>query len=197
MVETVGAVVLSAATVLTAWSAFESAKWSGAQATAFSAASASRTESVRASTAAGQQELGDQALFTAWLSASEQGQARVAALIAARFSPELRVAFTKWQDLSPAAAPATPFDLAAYRPGALDRAGQLETRASQEFDTATTDNQRSDDYVLMTVLFSIALFFGAVAGRVRRMQLEYLLTSLGLAVFVISAAITATFPVRF
>ena len=59
----------------------------------------------------------------------------------------------------------------------------------------------------MTVLFSIALFFGAlffgalffgaVAARVRRTNLEYLLTALGLAAFAVSAAVTATFPVHF
>ena len=47
--EIAATVLLSAATVLTAWSAFESTKWSGVQAIRFSRASASRTDSVRAS----------------------------------------------------------------------------------------------------------------------------------------------------
>ena len=63
------AVLLAAATVMVAWAAFQSAKWNGEQADAYSRASATRTESTRASTAAGQQTIIDVNTFTAWLDA--------------------------------------------------------------------------------------------------------------------------------
>ena len=92
-VEIVAAVLLSAATVFTAWSAFQSTKWTGVQAIGFSQAATSRTESVRASTRAGQQSLADVSVFTAWLTASNQGQTHLANLLATRFRGEFKVAF--------------------------------------------------------------------------------------------------------
>jgi hypothetical protein len=47
-IELVATVLLACATVLTAWSAFESTKWSGTQTIHFSQAGADRTESAKA-----------------------------------------------------------------------------------------------------------------------------------------------------
>ena len=68
--------LLAVATVATAWSAFQSAKWGGVQAGSYAAAGACRTESNRAAALAGQQTIIDVQLFTDWLAAvnEEQGQ---------------------------------------------------------------------------------------------------------------------------
>ena len=49
-VELIAAIMLSIATVVTAWSAYQATRWSGDQAEDYTSASATRTESVRAST---------------------------------------------------------------------------------------------------------------------------------------------------
>jgi hypothetical protein len=198
--EIVATVLLSAATVLTAWSAFESTKWSGVQATRFSQASASRTESVRASTTAGQQTVADVTVFTAWLTATDQGQTHLAALLAARFEGEFKVAFEAWERTSPLsnpAAPATPFATPQFEQANARRATDLETLASTQFTEATQANQRADDYVLMTVLFALVLFFGAVSTRFEAFGIEVSLLTIGAVVFVAAAVITATFRVEF
>jgi hypothetical protein len=51
-IELVATVVLAFATVLTAWSAFESTKWSGTQSVHFARAGADRTESAKAASRA-------------------------------------------------------------------------------------------------------------------------------------------------
>jgi len=183
--EIVATVLLSAATVLTAWSAFQATKWSGVQAIAFSQASASRTESVRASTSAGQQSVADVSVFTAWLTATDQGQTRLADLLATRFRGELKVAFRAWEATDPLtnpAAPATPFAMPEYRSASAHRASEA--------------NQRSDNYVLMTVLFAMVLFFGAVSTRFELVPIQIALLGVAGVVFVASVAITATFPVK-
>jgi hypothetical protein len=198
--EIVATVLLSAATVLTAWSAFESTKWSGVQATRFSQASATRTESVRASTIAGQQTVADVTVFTAWLTATDQGQTHLAGLLAARFQGEFKVAFDAWLRLSPltnATVPATPFALPQFEQASAQKATQLEATASREFTEATDANQRSDNYVLMTVLFALVLFFGAVSTRFESRSIGVALLTVGALVFIAAAVITATFPVEF
>jgi hypothetical protein len=132
--ETLTTVILAAATVLSAWSAFQSAKWNGVQSVQFSRANTSRLESVRASTQSGQQTLGDMAEFTAWLTATEEGQTRVATRLASLFRGEFKTAFDDWESRSPLsnpAAPATPFDLPSYQSAADGRANRLAGQAAQ------------------------------------------------------------------
>jgi len=198
--EIAATVLLSAATVLTAWSAFQSTKWSGVQAIRFSQASASRTESVRASTTAGQQTIADLTVFTAWLTATDEGQTHLAGLLAARFRGEFKVAFRAWEHTSPLtnpSAPATPFAMAGYELANARHATQLEAVAATQFNQATEANQRADNYILMTVLFALVLFFGAVSTRFDALSLQITLLAVGAAVFLTAAVITATFPVEF
>jgi uncharacterized membrane protein len=77
------------------------------------------------------------------------------------------------------------------------RATQLESLAAKQFSQATDANQRAGNYVLMTVLFALVLFFGAVSTRFESLVLQVTVLSLGAAVFVAAAVITATFPVEF
>jgi hypothetical protein len=199
-VEIAATVLLSAATVLTAWSAFQSTKWSGVQAIRFSQASASRTESVRASTVAGQQTIADVTVFTAWLTATDEGHTQLAGLLAARFRGEFKAAFEAWESTSPltsASAPATPFAMPGYELANSRQATQLEATASTQFSQATEANQRADNYILLTVLFALVLFFGAVSTRFDSRGLQIALLSVGAIVFVVVAVITALFPVEF
>jgi hypothetical protein len=198
--ETIATVLLSAATLLTAWSAFQSAKWSGVQATSFSQASASRTESVRASTQAGQQSLGDVSQFTAWLTADDEGRAGLARRLAASFRGEFRIAFRAWEAMSPQSnpkAPATPFALPSYQQADQSRAIHLESVATAQFEDATRANQRSDDYVLMTVIFAMVLFLGAVGTRLGSSRVSTFMLGAGGALLVVAVVVTATFPIRF
>ncbi|TDI57484.1 MAG: hypothetical protein E2O96_00185, partial [Acidobacteria bacterium] len=68
-VELIATILMALAAIFTAWAAFQSAKWSGEQATSFSRAGAARTESTRFDTRAGQQAGIDVAIFTSWLDA--------------------------------------------------------------------------------------------------------------------------------
>jgi hypothetical protein len=197
--EFISTLLLSAATVLTSWSAYQSSRWSGDQATEFSQASASRTESVRASTLAGQQTIADVSVFTAWLTAADEGHVHLADLLASRFRGEFKVAFEAWEATSPLtnpSAPATPFALPQYESASTQEATHLEARASSQFNAATEANGRADDYVLMTLLFSLVLFFGAISTRFELVAIQTSMVCVAGAVFVAATAITATLPVN-
>jgi hypothetical protein len=182
-------VLLSLATVLAAWSAFQSAKWSGVQATRFNQASASRTESIRASTTAGQEALADVTVFTAWLNATELGERSVADALASRFRGEFATAFKAWKATDPLhnpAAPATPFVLPQYRRADSAKANELLAAATKRFDEATRANQISDNYVLLTVLAATVLFFVGVSTQLERLEFRMALVGLALVVFLVS-----------
>jgi hypothetical protein len=197
--EILATLLLSAATVLTAWSAYESTRWNGVQATAFSEASASRTESVRASTLAGQQTIADVSAFTAWLTATDEGHSHLADLLAARFRGEFKVAFGAWELTSPltsSSAPATPFAMPQYQSASSRQATALEALATKQFKQATAASDRGDDYILMTVLFALVLFFGAICTRFELVSIQMSLLIVAGLVFVVTAGITFSYPIN-
>jgi hypothetical protein len=195
----IATVLLSAATVLTAWSAFQASKWNGVQADRTNQAAASRTESVRASTQAGQLRVIDATVFTAWLTATDQRQTGLADQLAERFRPEFDIAFRAWQATSPLtnpSAPPTPFAMPEYRLATAQRAADLDARAASEVREASAAGERADNYVLLTVLFAAVLFFGAMSIRFEASSIQVPLLAAAILVFVVSAIITATYPIK-
>ena len=80
-VELLAAILLSAATVVTAWSAYQATRWSGDQAASYTTASAKRTESVRASTLVNRQILIAVSTFLDWVDATADGDDFVLAAV--------------------------------------------------------------------------------------------------------------------
>jgi hypothetical protein len=74
-----------------------------------------------------------------------------------RFSPPLITATDAWlatQPLKNPDAPATPFQLAEYVVPQKNQAKELDALADQKFRQANEANDRSDKYVLLTVIFA-------------------------------------------
>jgi hypothetical protein len=198
-IEIIAAVILSVTTILTAWTAFQSSKWSGVQAIAFSEAGANRTESVRSSTLAGQQTAIDVALFTQWVQATATENDDLGDFVRERFRPEFVPAFETWLASDPLDNPeaaSSPFAEADYELAAAAEAERLEQLAEQRAQDARDANQRSDNYVLMTVLFAVVLFFVGVGTRFESVQVRIGLLSLAIVGMASGIAILSTFPVE-
>lgn len=208
------ALIMALAAVCTAWAGFQSAKWSGVQANSYASAGATRTESNRASTTAGQERILDVVSFTTWLTALEQeiiaGETprpagdyspqadSMSGFLFQRFRNEFRPAVDAWLDTRPlvnADAPATPFAMPDYRLASADRAKQLEQEADDLAATARTANQRSDNYVLTAVLLALVLFFSGVAGRAGSRRATLVLFGLAAIAFIIGLILLLTMPV--
>ena len=163
------ALLLAAATVATAFSAYESSRWSGQQSTLFTSAGASRTESAKARSDASSLLSIDATLFTDWASAFVEGRTKQAAAVESFFRQEFRPAFDEWVALeplkNPKAAPATPFQLSAYQPRRLRESEKLEEKATAQFNEGREANQTSDNYTLSTIFFAAVLFFAGIATK--------------------------------
>ena len=165
-IEIISAVLLSLATVLAAWSAFQSAKWSGVQATRFSQASALRMESVRASTAAGGQEQVDVTLFAQWVNAYDAGNTRLADFYFERFRAEFKPAMTRgWPPSRCATRTHRPHRSPCRSTSLRRRSGERTSPAPRDAPPGAQANQNSDDYVLLTVLFASTLLFASLASK--------------------------------
>src|SRR3954453_19234696 len=173
-------VVLSVTTVLTAWTAFQSSKWSGEMSISFSQASSARIESSRLDAAANVRLSNQISLWTQWVTATGDGNKRLAEFILARFPEPLATAHRQWLAEGGDAAPATsPFYVSSYILPERVQAQTWSDRADARFQTALNDNQRGDNYTILTVLFASLLFFVALSSRVSFPPAQRLLLGFG------------------
>lgn len=178
--------LLAVAAVATAWSSYQSARWSGVQANDYSEANAARVESARASTLAGQQTQVDVLTFTQWVDAFEAGDKRLASFYFNRFRDELRPAVRAWiatRPLKTADAPPTPFAMPEYQVAKQVEARRLENDADRAGAAARTANQRADNYVLAVVLFAVALFFAGISTKLSAPRQRATVLALGYVLF--------------
>jgi hypothetical protein len=196
--ETLATVLLAVAAVATAWSSYQSARWSGVQAIDFSRASAARVESTRASTRAGQETMIDVLTFTEWVDAFEAGDARLVRFYSDRFRDEFKPAVRAWvatRPLRTRGAPPTPFAMPEYQVAKEAEAARLEADAVRATAAAQTANQRSDNYVLAVVLFAASLFFAGISTRLSAPPQRLAALAFGYALFLGTVVWVLTFPV--
>jgi hypothetical protein len=166
--ELVATVILAAATLLTAWSGYQSTRWGGVQAEDYLRASTARVESTKAATKAGQFSLYDSQNFSQWLNAYASGNTKLAAMFEKRFRDEFRPAFDAWMATDPfnsASAPPGPLSMPQYVLADQTRATDLEAQAATLFEAGNDANEVGDQYVLNTVFLASALFLAGISER--------------------------------
>jgi hypothetical protein len=213
--EVVFALVLAVTAVATAWSGFQSAKWGGVQANAYALAGANRVESTRFASEADDLRTIDVIVFTDWIialnaevladpgahpnGAYEPREGTGSGFLHSRFRDEFVPAFDAWIELAPLVdpdAPSSPFAMPEYQLADQVEADRLLVAAEAGSAEARTANQRSDNYVLVSVMLALVLFFAAMGGRARhtasrRIFLVSSLVTLGGALITL-----ATFPIE-
>lgn len=197
-VELLVTILLAVATVATAWSSYQSARWSGLQAINFSKANASRVESTRASAEADEDRGIDVATFIAWVDAYASGNKEERDFYFRRFRREFKPAVDAWiatRPLKNRDAPLTPFAMPQYKLAAEEKAARLVRVAEAATEQAKVDNQRSDNYVLAVVLFASSLFFAGISTKLEGFRFRTAIVVLGYTVFIGTLIWVATFPV--
>lgn len=213
-VELVATIVMAVAAILTAWAAFQSAKWSGVQAVEFSSGNATRVESTRADTRAGQLTSIDVDVFLDWLAAIdteiragelelEPGagyqpmEGSLSAVYYERMRDEFRPALDAWLATRPLVspeAPKTPFELEQYVLADAQEAQRLRQEASEHTDAALTANQNSDNHVLTAVALALVIFFAGVSSKVESVRNQRVTLFLSIVVLVGAAVTLASLP---
>lgn len=213
--ESVASIVLAVAVILTAWAAFEAAKWGGEQSNQYSLAGASRTESTRFDTRGGQLAQIDVAMYTDFSSAYitelrsglidpfdglsfEPTPGTTSGFLYERFRPEFRPAMDAWLAADPgnnADAPSTPFTMSEYEIAEFDEAARLGLVADQAAADARTANQNGDNYVLTAVLFAAVLFFSGIASKLESQWNRLAVNLIGIIGVVIGAIILISLPI--
>ncbi len=199
LAEIIATIILALATLATAWSGYQSARWGGEQSTKFSQAGALRTESTRASTKAGQIAQVDIGLFTNWVNAFAVDNQELVDFYEDRFRPEFELAFEAWLATDPKNnpdAPKSPFSMPEYTVSFAVEADLFEKEAAKTFEEGSAANQISDDYILNTVFLASVLFLSGVQVRMKSVPMRMLIVILGLLILGYGLVNIATFPIQ-
>jgi hypothetical protein len=192
------AIVLSLATIASAWCAYQSTLWGGAQTFRLAATNKVSREANENTLAALQIRAFDAAMFIDYMRAKSEGNKKLEDFLFSRFRPEAKTAIDAWLKTDPLKnpnAPPHPFGMAEYVQAQQEEARLQEERAGELLATANEANQTSDTYVLLTVLFASVLFFGGISGTFDSRRLRYVLSAMALALFVATGVAVATMPI--
>lgn len=196
--ELVAVLLLSVTAILTAWTGFQASKWGGAMSIAFTEASGARIAAARAEGDANRRAGIQVALFTQWLQAEQTDNEELAKTLVHRFPEPLDTAFDAWLATDPLddpSAPASPFEMEEYAIPEIAEATAADERADQKFAEALRNNQRADNYTVLTVAFATVLFFTALSGKMRSSRAQWALLALGLVGFLVTVVILLFYPV--
>lgn len=73
---------------------------------------------------------------------------------------------------------------------------ELSASADEKFDEALRNNQRGDDYSLLTVLFALVLFFAALSQNQRARWRRTVFLTLSAVLVVAGLIVVATYPIK-
>ena len=197
-IEVLATVLLAVAAVATAWSGYQATRWNGEQAKAAGTTNRIRIEAARAQGLSEAQTQIDVATFTQWVDAYALRRTELADFYFKRFRKEFRPAVEAWLATKPLKnpkAPLTPFAMPQYQLAAAADAKRLDAEAEISSATVQRNIQRSTNYVLGVVLFSVSLFFAGMSTKLTDIRLRQVALALGYVVFLGTLIWIATSPV--
>ena len=199
LAEVIVTVVLAFATLATAWSGYQAARWGGEQSNSYSQAGALRTESTRASTQAGQQVQIDIGMFANWINAFAAEDLQLAEFYEDRFRDEFKPAFEAWLATDPVnnpEAPATPFSMPEYQLDKAAEADRLEKEAEATFAQGTEANETSDKYILNTVFRLLGPGGFPPQERFNAMSARWVIILFSLGILIFGLVNLLTYPIQ-
>ena len=114
---------------------------------------------------------------------------------ASKWGGEMSIAFSQASSAR-VQVEAGPFAVPEYIPPGTVEAQELNERADAKFPEALTNNQRGDNYSLLTVLFALVLFLTAMSQRDLAPWARKFLLIGATALGAVGVVILATFPIR-
>jgi hypothetical protein len=195
----IGAAILPAlATVATAWSSYQAARWNAESAVTAARANALKIESAKAESRGNTFGSIDVTAFTGWVDAYATDNAELTEFYENRFRDEFQPAFEAWLATDPfndASAPSTPFQMPEYVRADIVEAEELKAQSDAFVEDALENAKRATNYILCVVLFAAALFFAGLTTRFSSPGPRRAVLACGLLVFIGALVWMVTFPV--
>jgi len=199
-VEIASVLLLSFATILTAWSAYQATRWSGVQSRAYKDVSILRIDAGREFTRAAQQFSIDAILFAQWVEAYAADEQDLVSFYRERIMQETFVpALDAWiatDPLNNGDAARNPLYNEEYRQQLLAPSLALDDLAESRNLDATAAHENVDSYVLTTVAFAVVFFFAGTSPKFESVRLQRILLSMASIVLFTTLIYIARLPVQ-
>jgi len=197
-IETITVLLVAAAIVATAWCAYQATLWSGIQVFLLRDAGALGVQSTMKIIQQGQRTGLDSILFLEYVNALHNNDQKLANFYHERIRPELREAIDAWMKTNPLDnpnAPPHPFVMPEYEQSFAKESEELVKLTEQKVEQARQANRTSDNYVLLTVLYSLTLFSGGIINKFSTRQLRLVIFAGGVIIFSVSTAMLVFLPI--
>jgi hypothetical protein len=197
--ENTALVLLSLATVGTAWCSFQAAVWGSVSQRSMNLSAAASRRAAANELRSGQRTLVDVMLFSQYINARSASNETLARFYSDRFRDEAKTAFQAWMTTHPFEnpdSPPHPFVPEFYKPRLLAEARVEESESLRLWQMAGEAGVTGRAYVLITVLLASALFCGGLASKFEKPRIRQAIVVLGLGVFIFAAVRLLSLPFR-
>ena len=198
-VEPVALILLSLATVGTAWCSYQAAVWGGLSQRFTNQSAAASRRAAAGQLQSYQVALLDVMLFSQHINARASSNETLARFYSDRFRGEAKEAFAAWMATQPfdnPNAPPHPFVTNLYQPRLLTEARAAEAESQLRAVEAGEAGRTGRSYVLVTVLLASALFCGGTASKFEKPWIRRATLAFGLAAFLFAAGRLLMLPAQ-
>ncbi len=196
-IEILEAVLLAIVAIVTALSGYQAARWDGESAKEYATSSRLRTEANGAALTANQTLAYNAGNVTAWIEATDAGNAGLAAILAKRFTPDFKPAFDAWAQTKPLtnpSAPVGPSQMTEYKDPLAEHAAELNKEAAHAFGLGVDTRVTAERYVRITVVLAAVLFLIAIGQRFQIRGVRYAVNIVAGIFLVYSLYLFAVYP---
>lgn len=197
--EPVALLLLSLATVGTAWCSFQAAVWGGSGQRFTNQSAAASRRAAAAQLQSYQVMSLDVMLFSQYINAYAASNETLARFYSDRFRDEAKSAFQAWMATRPfenKSAPPHPFMTNFYQPRLMMKAAMDEDEGQRLWSQAGEAGRVSRSYVLITVLLASALFCGGTASKFEGLWIRRGALAVGLAAFLFAVERLWLLPIQ-
>lgn len=199
-IEVISTILLSVATVLSAWCVYQSSQWSGEQYFRIDDETTANQFRLQYEVAGAQRKTAELQLFLEYSTAIADSNYKLADFLFDRFPGSFKKVFTKWMKLDPyndPDAPSSPFVMKEYSIPELEEAKKHEEEALTFKKAANESDNHSDNYVLLSLILSMVLFFSGMCGVADSRRSQWILLGVATFIFIVAVVFIITMPVVF
>jgi hypothetical protein len=195
-IEVVSWALLTAATIASAWCAYQASLWNGVQTRSLARANTAQFASVRKTSIVNRNQSIDVGTYLSYIEAQLHGDVKITQFLRTHARPEFKPALEAWiaDGGQGRSSGLNPFALPEYRLADQEAASKLEAEAASNIAVANAANDTGDSYVLHTVLFALSLFFFGGTSESRRSGMRRVMLTLGALVFLLTMTSVIRLP---
>jgi len=181
VLEVYNTIILAIATLCAAWCSYQGSLWNGIQTFRLADSNKYARLAQQTSIQANQKMAMEEVAIVSFIDAVLGKDKRRSDYILKGVRPELSKVLSDWMQLDPAkdsTVPRNPMSTRGYQDLAkqrTDESEKLSIKSTEAYNEGNRANGISDTYGLLTVIFSMVMFLGAIATKIVRLRLRFIL----------------------